>query len=1147
MKSIVKLLFWICIISLLNIATAFAVTKTSAGSGNWNTAATWSPSGVPASADYVIIATGHTVIVDATKSITNVTVNAGGALNWPVNSNKTLTVTGNITNNGTMTILGDISLSAGKNVTLGNNATLTWDPNTNTAAGATLFTNGIESYSASSNLIIKKWYDYTVPLGSVVSCNFGNLTLNSIGSGNSINEWNQSNWFQTRIVQGTFTVDIGWITLDKSGAISNTTFNNVSLTSINSYLYGHSGTHSSSFTINASSITNSGGTIIGLHNGNGNITMNVTGNFTNSGNIKLINNGGVANVSNGNATITVGGTFSQTAGDTRFIYNVTTLNSGVYTANFNNLTFTGGILMGQTGVNVTGGLCALNVTNDLSITFSSSTDKFRGISMTTIGSTNNNAQFQLNVGGNMMISGQSLAEYTSSASSGIEATSIGQNLNISGGTNSHNFGAASASHNSSISIGSGYTQTGGTMHFSRFGGTSNVSITSNLSLSSGTLTTKASIGNSSTTINGNFSMSGGTFLLHNNTTEVTSDPCIVTVNGTFSHSGGTINFDDNTSNLSATHQLILNGPSVSLTGTGVMTHAGPGTSTAFGLISFADNGIQQYTRATSHSLSQVKQRVENNCTLSVISGSVQVASHATAGTDYFRILNGARVEIGNNQFQSNALFANTGIQVDSGGTLALSRISGLYDGTLNAVISSNGNMEFFLHGNSTIEYNGLLDQTLTGTGVGIALGTQHQYGRLKIALQGAPSNKVFPVSNNVFIRTQLELEQGELFLNANRINVLNGSTTGIIRNSGYVKSETNAPTNTGEIAWANMQSGTHVFPFGVDANTYIPVSVNPNNGVGNTVRISTRHTDIDDNQPLPPNVPLKGIPSIANPPSNAPHAHNEAIDRWWSFDMPASMSADITLSYVASENSLPTPANTGVLGIGVWTGNNWNTPAGYGTGTVNGIGTVSANNLTSINNLVVTSNSVTLPIQLLTFTAKGSGQQVALNWSTAAEINNDYFTVERSNDGENFESIGKVDGSGTSSITKNYSFDDLEPLTGISYYRLKQTDFDGHYSYSDIRAVTLGNKSVQQALSITQIGPNPFEDRLIITLANNSSGTLLFEIVDATGKSVFSKKEQGQPGTNSIELNGLSSIESGTYLLRVTGDGQMVTKKVIKR
>lgn len=1147
MKSIFKLIFWIIACTLLNITAIYAVTKTSVASGNWNTAGTWSPSGVPASADDVIIANGHTVSVDANRSITNVTVNAGGTLNWPTNSNRQLTVTGNIIINGTMYINGDISLSSGRTVTLGNNATLTWEPNSNTLAGATFFTNGIESYSSSSNLIIKKWYDYAVPLGSVVSCNFGNLTLNSVGSGNSIVEWNQSNWFQTRTVTGTLTVDLGWITLDKSGAISNTTFNNVVLNSINSFLYGHSGTHASSFSITANSLTNSGGTFIGLHNGNGNINVNITGNLTTSGDIKLINNSGVANVSSGNATITVGGNFSQTGGDTRFIYNVSTLNSGVYTATFNNLSFTGGTFMGHTGVNVTGGTCTLNVTNDLNIAFSTSTDKFRGISMTTISTTNNTAKFELNVGGNIMISGQSLGEYTSSASSGIESTVIGQNFTVSGGTANHNFGAAAASHNNSISIGSNFSQTGGTVYFSRFGGINTVNITGNLSLASGILSNKASTGVSTTTVQGNFSMSGGTFLLHNNTTEVTNDRCAVIVNGTFNHSGGTINFDDNSSNLSATHLLQLNGPSVSLTGTGSMTHAGPGTSTAFGLLSFADLGIQQYTRVTTHALSQVKQRVENGCTLRVISGTVQVASHATASTDYFRIATGARMEIGNNQLQSNALFANTGIQVDSGGTLALSRISGLYDGTLNAVISSNGNMDFSLHANSTIEYNGLLDQVLTGTGVGIALGTQHQYGRLEIALQGAPSNKVYPVNNNVNIRTQLDLEQGELFLNAYRVNVLNGATNGIIRNSGYVKSESNAPINTGEIAWANMQSGTHVYPFGIDQNNYIPVSFLPRNGFGNTVRVSTRHTDLDDNQPLPPNVPMKGLASISNPPANAPHAYNEAIDRWWTFDLPASMTGDITLSYPGSENSLPAPTNSGVLGIGLWTGNNWNTPAGYGTGVVNGIGTVSATNLSSINNLVITANTVTLPIQLLSFTAKGNGQQVELSWSTAAEINNDYFTVERSADGEQFEALSKVDGSGTSSNTQHYQYDDLSPLKGISYYRLKQTDFDGHYSYSEIRAVTLGNKPDLPALIINSVGPNPFEDRLSVSISNNSAGTVLLQLIDAAGKSVFSKKEQISAGTTVIELSGINNPEAGTYLLHVSCDGKVTTKKVIKK
>src|SRR5206468_1394283 len=116
-------------------------------------------------------------------------------------------------------------------------------------------------------------------------------------------------------------VDQGWITLDKSGRISNTTIGNIVLKNANSSLYGHNGNHRSSFTITTSFVINNGGIFYGLNDGDGNVTVHVTGDFANLGNTKIITNSGMTNLSNGNATFIVDGTFSQSTGDTRILYN----------------------------------------------------------------------------------------------------------------------------------------------------------------------------------------------------------------------------------------------------------------------------------------------------------------------------------------------------------------------------------------------------------------------------------------------------------------------------------------------------------------------------------------------------------------------------------------------------------------------------------------------------------------------------------------------------------------------------------------------------------------------------------------------------------------------------------------------------------
>ena len=97
-----------------------------------------------------------------------------------------------------------------------------------------------------------------------------------------------------------------------------------------------------------------------------------------------------------------------------------------------------------------------------------------------------------------------------------------------------------------------------------------------------------------------------------------------------------------------------------------------------------------------------------------------------------------------------------------------------------------------------------------------------------------------------------------------------------------------------------------------------------------------------------------------------------------------------------------------------------------------------------------------LPIELTSFNARVNTQSnVDLTWTTATEINNDYFTIERTADGENWTSIAKEPGAGNSNSSIDYATTDTDPLQGVSYYRLKQTDYDGAYSYSEIRQVEI--------------------------------------------------------------------------------------------
>jgi hypothetical protein len=178
-----------------------------------------------------------------------------------------------------------------------------------------------------------------------------------------------------------------------------------------------------------------------------------------------------------------------------------------------------------------------------------------------------------------------------------------------------------------------------------------------------------------------------------------------------------------------------------------------------------------------------------------------------------------------------------------------------------------------------------------------------------------------------------------------------------------------------------------------------------------------------------------------------------------------------------------------------------------------------------------------LPISLLSFNAVPQGDIVNVTWSTATETNNDFFTVERSADGINFSALTKVDGAGNSNQILNYNVNDELPLSGTSYYRLKQTDFDGNFTYSQIVAV---NFNVSANLLV--IFPNPVSDDLIFVNNIDANDVLIVTIYDASGKEILAETNfAAKPYLN------IASCSEGFYLVKlVLVNGKVLNGKFVK-
>jgi len=162
-----------------------------------------------------------------------------------------------------------------------------------------------------------------------------------------------------------------------------------------------------------------------------------------------------------------------------------------------------------------------------------------------------------------------------------------------------------------------------------------------------------------------------------------------------------------------------------------------------------------------------------------------------------------------------------------------------------------------------------------------------------------------------------------------------------------------------------------------------------------------------------------------------------------------------------------------------------------------------------------------LPIMLELFKAAYKNGNVELNWITASETNNAYFTICRSTDAIHFEDIVTIAGGGNSNQRLFYSFTDKNALCGISYYRLKQTDYDGCFEYSEIIAVNTGDEKK----CIINVYPNPVSDVLSIEIEGNSEA-VYFEIINTVGSIVYKSKI-----FHTIKAN-LSYLDPGNYLLK---------------
>jgi hypothetical protein len=201
----------------------------------------------------------------------------------------------------------------------------------------------------------------------------------------------------------------------------------------------------------------------------------------------------------------------------------------------------------------------------------------------------------------------------------------------------------------------------------------------------------------------------------------------------------------------------------------------------------------------------------------------------------------------------------------------------------------------------------------------------------------------------------------------------------------------------------------------------------------------------------------------------------------------------------------------------------------------------------------VTLNGPTaLPVELTSFTGSANQNEADLRWSTATEVNNYGFEIERSvisnqTSDKNWVKSGFVDGAGTANSPKNYSFTDNNLSTGKYSYRLKQIDRDGSFKYSQSVEVVIG--SVPQEYTLLQNYPNPFNPSTKIDYSLEKSGMVSLKVFNVVGQEVATLVNgQQEAGVHAVSFNTNSAtagLTSGVYFYRLESGSFVATKKLV--
>ncbi|MEI7801747.1 MAG: T9SS type A sorting domain-containing protein [Bacteroidota bacterium] len=484
------------------------------------------------------------------------------------------------------------------------------------------------------------------------------------------------------------------------------------------------------------------------------------------------------------------------------------------------------------------------------------------------------------------------------------------------------------------------------------------------------------------------------------------------------------------------------------------------------------------------------------------------------GNINYKVTSGSTLSMGTNIAQGNDFTVN------SGGGLMLGSTAGITSSGATGNVQVTGSRSFSTGGNYT--YNGIAAQ-VTGSGLPSTVNNLTINNSTGVTL-----------SQTVAVSGILALSSGKVTTGSYEVNVTNTSVSSITSYSStnYV---------LGKLRRSVASTGTYDFPIGNTSYELATMKINSSTGMSNLLASFT-----------------SGLP--ATMPTSTCMINSTTVTGmlncgFWTITPNAytAVSYDITLYAIGYTNFSGNASQIGVIkrhdNTQAWSGTNVSGAHGFHSNAnqsiSGGVATAKRTSVTSFSDFGVGYGSTTLPVLLSSFTASLiDNRYTSLNWITSAELNSNYFEVQRSADGKNYEVLGKVNAHGTSQVMNKYSFDDKAPLSGTAYYRLKQVDFDEQFTYSPIQTIT--NATVTLTSNDISVFPNPATSEINVAVQIQNEKTTEIQILDLSGKKVYSQSVDFTVGQNQFKLP-LTDLPAGIYFVSFSdGGNQPVMKKFIK-